>query len=346
MKTTAEKLTRIVAEIFMKKGLDEKKAYMVAEPLVAANQRGVDSHGVMRAAHYIIRDELGGSHMLAEPSIVSETPVSAVMDAHAGLGAYASRLAVELAREKAAQAGIGCVLVRNSNHYGAAAYWAEMLAGEDMLGFTCTNTEPSMIAPGAREATVGNSPFSIAVPATAHPGICVDMATSEAAFGKIMDYKARGLSIPFGWAVDRDGQPTRDPAAAFSLLPFGMHKGYGISVIIDVLTGILAGGKYGAGVNKIYAEQEKPQEVSHFFLATRIDLFRDLQDFKADVDDYIDQIHMTPAAEGKTIFMPGEIEYLKKQRSLEEGIVLPDTVANDILAMAEKLGVDCAGCFE
>ncbi len=346
MRIKAEKLTELIAKLFMAKGLSEKKAFMIAEPLVVANQRGIHSHGVMRAAHYIKRNDRGGSDMLAEPVIISETPLSAVMDAKAGLGAYVSSIAGELTRKKAKENGFGAVLVRNSNHNGAGAYWVEKLAGNDMIGFMCTNTQRSMIAPGAAEPTVGNSPFTVGAPAGVHPFVCLDVATSEAAFGKIMDYKARGLSIPPTWAVDSDGLPTTDPSKAVSLLPFGMHKGYGLSVFVDILTGILAGSAFGKDVHKIYGEENIPQEITHFFMAFRIDLFRDPAEFRADMDRYIDEIHSVRKAEGKEVYLPGEIEYLKIQKSKEEGIEIPDPVVEEILDTAKNLGVDTYGYFE
>jgi ureidoglycolate dehydrogenase (NAD+) len=342
---SSEALTSLIADLFIAKGLGEEKALQIAAPLVEASERGVASHGAMRALHYLKRAELGGAELFAEVTTESESAVSAVLDAHAGLGMPVSYRAVELARDKAARHGFGCVLVRNSNHYGAAAFWAQMLAGDDMIGVTCTNTEPGMAAPGARRATVGNSPFSIAIPAGEHPAVCLDMATSEAAFGKILDRKARGLPIPSGWAVDADGAPTTDPDKAATLLPFGMHKGYGIAVIIDIVTGILAGGAYGFGVRSIYGQPELPQEISHFFLAMRLDLFRDPAAFKEDVDRYIDAVHAVPAAGGMAVRVPGEIEEEKRRISLREGIELPDQVAKDLEAAAAALGIDCQGCF-
>ena len=343
MKVSAEKLTKLIAEIYMKHGLSREKAYMVAEPLVVANQRGMHSHGVMRAAHYLIRNELGGSDMLAEPTLISETAMSAVLDANTGLGSIASFKAVQMAREKAEKNGFGAVLVKNSNHNGAGAYWVEKLCGDDMIGFMCTNTERSMIAPGAKEPTVGNSPFTIGAPALTHPMVCLDVATSEAAFGKIMDYKARGLSIPSNWAVDAEGQPTTDPAKAVSLMPFGNHKGYGLSVFVDILTGLLAGGLFGKDVHKIYGEQNIPQGITHFFFAMRIDLFRDVNEFRADMDKYIDDIHAVRKAEGKEVYLPGEIEYLRTKESLKTGVDIPDSVMEELLVQAKKAGVDTEG---
>ncbi|MPN20303.1 putative oxidoreductase YjmC [bioreactor metagenome] len=187
---------------------------------------------------------------------------------------------------------------------------------------------------------IGNNPFSVVVPACKHKSICADMATSMVALGKVLDYRLKNQPLPDGWAIDENGTPTNDSNAAKHLLPFAAHKGYGIAVILEVFCSILSGGDFGKSINSMYGNIDKPNNLSHCFMALRIDAFRDLEQFKADVDAFIDYLHAIPAAAGHTILMPGEIEHNNKVRNQKEGIDLPENLITELAQIAESLGVD------
>lgn len=333
------KLSSLASQIFLKKGLSEQAADLMAASLVEANLRGVASHGVVRIGNYVSRINNGGTNPNANIRIIEDTPISALLDGDNGLGAIVATKAVKIARDKAENTGFGCVVVRKSNHYGAAAYWAEHLAGDDMIGFSCTNVEALMVPTGAKKMAIGNNPFSVVVPAGKHPCICADMATSEISYGKILDFRLKNQPLADGWAVDKEGLPTKDPFAAEYLLPFGAHKGYSLAVVLEIFSSLLSGGDFGSRINSMYGQTDKPNNLSHCFIAMKINAFRNVDEFKADVDAFIDYLHQTPAVEGRRVLLPGEIEHNRKSASQREGIELPENLVKELTEIANSLGI-------
>lgn len=340
----ASKLENIVAAILEKNNVPTEEAQVVATSLVDADLRGVSSHGVVRLPIYLTRIQNGVIPAQAEIEIVKETASTAVIDGKDGLGQVISQKAIDLLLEKAEKNAISAVTVRNSNHYGAAAYWASKIQEKNMIGFSFSNVEPLMTPPGGAAARIGNNPISIVVPTGDSRPIVIDMATSTVPLGKIVSAKSKGESIPEGWAVDSTGKPTTDPNEVINggfLFPVGGPKGYSLAIFVDVLTALLSGGAIGDEIYSLYNDVDKANCVSHFFMAIRIDAFIEPALFYQAVKRYASFIKDTPLAEGaNAIYMPGEIEHMNKEKNKAAGINLPDSVFEDLVKRAQDHGVD------
>jgi LDH2 family malate/lactate/ureidoglycolate dehydrogenase len=274
--------------------------------------------------------------------VVSETATTAVIDAAGGVGQVAGVQAMTLAMEKAAQTGVGVVGVRNSNHFGAAAFYSMMALDRDMIGLASTNAPPSMAPSGGKARLLGTNPLSIAVPAGQFPPLVLDMATSASAWGKVFIAQQQGQKIPLTWALDKHGQPTDDPAVALDgglIQPLGGYKGYGLSLMVDVLTGVLTGSGFATHMPS-WNDKDQPQQCGHLLAAIRIDGFMPVQDFRARVDELIGLIKACPLAAGSDrIFVPGEIEFETEQRRRVHGIPLHDALKQDLATLGQELGV-------
>ena len=336
-----EDLTALAEEIFKQAGVGETDARIVALSLVEANLRGTDSHGVLRIENYIKRLKLGGAQARPEYRQLRETAATIVLDADEGLGAPVSNHACQLIRAKALKNDLAFGVVRNSNHFGAASRWALLLSGDNMIGFCGSNVEVLMAAIGGKARAIGNNPLAVAVPAGAYEAVCLDMACSVVALGKALEYQHQKLSMPLGWFYDAEGQDTTDPFQAILAVPFGGHKGFGIAVIIELLSSLLAGGAFGGQINSMYGAVEKPNRLSHYFGAIRIEAFRELAEFKTDVDAFLDGLKNSPRKAGVSeIFYPGEIEAGKKAANAQKGVILPASVALELTEIARDLNVD------
>ena len=336
-------LWNFVAELFNAAGVPKKDADMVADVLIRADLRGVKSHGVSRIPIYIKRVEMGLVNPAVETKVVHETPISAVIDGGYGLGQITATKAMELAIKKAKETGIGIVCMNKSHHYGIAAFYSQMAADNDMIGFSCANTTALMAAPGGASKAIGNSPFSFAFPADKQLPVIFDAACSAVAQGKIIVANINGQKIPDNWALDSEGNPTTDPAEALKgfLLPMGGPKGYGIAVVMEILAGVLSGSDTGIHLGSIYNDLENPQDCGNFFMAIDLKAFGDVDAFKRRMDAYILDMKNGKKAQGtKEIFMPGEIELKKEQASMKDGIEIEDDTFKPLVDLAKKYNIN------
>lgn len=326
--------------VFQKAGLLIDDADAIAEMLVHGDLRGVYSHGVCRTMEYVKRLLHNTASKIDSVKLISETPCTAVLDAGHALGAIASEKAVEIARKKAKEQGIAFVTVRNSNHYGMAAHWALKLAGEDMVGFSSSDSDPCLAPYGGASAYIGNNPFSYAVSGKKYKEICLDVACSMMAGGKKSRLIENGESLPSGSFLTADGRETTDPEKGVVALPFGGHKGSGLSFVMEILTSALGGGVFGAQMpGFMYLDQKNP--TSHCFMAINIEAFRDLEEFKNHVDTYIDYIKQCPLMDGaRKIFYPGEMEWQNKIKYRESGIPLSGGVVQDLISVGQMVGLN------
>ena len=353
-----EPLKAFCVRVFVKLDVPTGDAQVVADNLVSADLRGISSHGVARLRRYV--QGIQNGVMLARPEIklVHETPATALYDGGDGLGQPVSKRAMQLAIDKASQVGAGFVTVRNSNHYGIAGYYAMMALEHDMIGFSMTNSAVLVVPTFGRNAMLGTNPISVAAPAGEECPFVLDMATSTVPRGKLEVYNRMEKPLPMGWATDETGEPTADTArvldnfvklAGGGLLPlggagelFGGHKGYGLSLMVDILSGVLPGAGY---TNNIYLKDEdgkaQPANVGHFFGALRVDGFRPVDEFKATMDDTIRRLKTTPKALGQDrIYIHGEKEYQVTDDCLENGVILHPKVEADLKAMAQEFSVE------
>ncbi len=339
----AKALEDFTKQIFTAAGLQEKDAVSVAELLVHADLRNVRSHGVLRTVPYLEKIRGGGASKNSAYPVVKETENTAVIDAQGGLGALVGEKAVKICREKAKEHLISMVVVKNSNHFGMGAHWALKLAGDDMIGFACSNTDLTMGPPGAKEPFMGNNPFAFAFKAgEKYPEFCVDMATSLVAMGKCKDLAKRGKAIPGGWMLDKNGNDTTNVEDCYMMTTMAGHKGFGIALVIELFATLLSGGVLSPDINN-QDLPDTPELSSQCFACFNISAFRDLTEFQRDAENYIDRLHALPMKEGMgAAKYPGEIEYGCKQINAKEGVVLPETLVDDLTKLAEELGVDAA----
>ncbi len=326
-------------------GVPPGSAAMVADNLVEADLRGVESHGVARLKVYVERLAARLVAPEAQGKVVRERAAMALMDGENGLGAVIGTAAVELAARKARQAGCAFVAVRNSNHFGTAAYYLIPPIRKQMIGFVITNGPATMTVWGGRNRAIGTNPIAFGIPARRERPIILDMATSVVARGKLIFANLKGEPIPDGWAVDPDGNPTRDPALALkgALLPVGGPKGSGLAVAIEVLCGLLAGGPVLGEVGELYNNPTKPQGTSHLFGALDIAAFEDVDRFLDRVDTLIGDVRGLPRMPGvDRIYLPGEPEWLTKEERLRTGIPLPRALFDEMRGLAGTYRVDQA----
>lgn len=308
-------LEEFVSDIFKKYKVSDKNAKMVSKALVDADLRNVISHGVMRVGNYVDRIVHGGATINPNITVVNETPTTALIDGDDGLGAIVSEFAVKMAREKAKQEGLSFITVRRSNHFGAAARWAIKLSGDDMIGFTGSNVAPTVCITGGKSKGIGNNPFSYAFPTKSYGHVCLDVACSVMAAGKMVaEYKLKGKKLPVGSYLDKEGNSTIDPEQAVLMMPFGGHKGYGLAVVVEMFTSILSGGNFGDAMGSQYGILDKPNHISHFFLALNIGALRDINDYKENADSFFEYLHNLPKSDGiEKIYVPGELENISRQ---------------------------------
>ena len=328
--------------VLEKVGVPRENAEMVASSLLAANLRGVDTHGITRLPVYVERLQAGLMDGKAIGAVAADGVSTAVYDGQNGMGQVVGTKGMQLAIAKADSAGAGFVTVRNSNHFGTAAYYAMMALEHDMIGITMTDSPPLMAPWGGRKGFLGTNPLSIAAPAGKERPFVFDMATSVVARGAVILAAKKGEQIPPTWAVDKDGLPTTDAKAALegAVLPLGGHKGFGLAMAIDILSGILASGPFGPHIGELYNNNTKPQRVGHFFGAIRIDNFRPVQEFKTEMDSMIQEVKAQPLAKGvEKIMVAGEPEYLTEIDRRHNGVPLSDAVVSDLTELGASVGV-------
>jgi len=323
------------AALLQRWGFAEADAVFIADTLVDANYRGIDSHGVIRLPAYHRRVETGLVDPAASPRVSTDRSVVQV-DAAGSAGQLAARSAMEAVAAQARAQGVATALVKGSAHFGAAGYYARALAREGFVAFVLSNSEPVVVPFGGRDALLGTNPFAFAAPGPEAP-ISLDMATSTTAMGKVMVAKAAGTSIPADWGVDEAGVATTDPIRVAALLPAAGPKGYGLAFLIEVLCGALAGAGIGGEIGNMYTDFSKPQNVGHWMLAVDVSAVRPVAEFISRVGDLADMAHATAPAPGfDAVLVPGEPEEHIRRKRLVAGIPLPSAVVDELAALGAR----------
>ena len=318
--------------------LSQEHAELVADTLIQADLRGLPSHGVTRLPDHIKAYQVGRVNPQPSIKVVKESGATALMDGDEGLGLIVSHPAMRLAMDKAAEYGVGIVNVRRSSHYGMAAYWSMMALERDMIGYTTTNAPPSMAPWAGTTPSYGNNPISYAIPAGKEWPLVLDMATSVVAKGKIMLAALKKEPLPHGWALDKDAEPTTDVQAAIEglLPPIAGYKGYGMSLVNDVLCGVLSGGLFGTDIPKMQRGLTIVA-ISHFFMALDISHFMPVVEFKERVDRIIRMMKDSRLARGQDrVYLAGEIEFEAHRQRVREGI----PYSKEIISRLEKFAKD------
>jgi LDH2 family malate/lactate/ureidoglycolate dehydrogenase len=332
-------------------GMPEDKLAVTAEAMVETDLRGVDSHGISMLIMYRQQHGVGQLKLDAEPRIVRQTAVTALIDGGAGLGHPVSTLAMNLAIAKAKAAGIAAVSVFNSHHFGAAGIYSHMATKEGLIGIVCSTSKMINVVPtrGA-ERVLGTNVMSLAAPSRAYLPVILDMSTSVVAANKVKVYALAGKDIPTGWVVDAEGEPVTDSAVAYQRLfengeggltsiggagtDLGGHKGYGLGLFAQILASALSGGSFSPTRNQTQQPGD-PDNIGHLFMAIDPAAFRPPADFQHDVDDVIGTLKSTrPINADEPVLIPGEPEWTARERRLAEGIPMPPALIEKIREIA------------
>jgi LDH2 family malate/lactate/ureidoglycolate dehydrogenase len=341
-KIPAERLTEIGRALFVAAGTSSEEAEIVVRHVVNANLAGHDSHGVIQIPTYIERIKVGHIVPGAPWKIVQESPTTTVVDGHWGFGYVVNERAMRLTIEKAGKSNVAAATVFRQGHIGRLASYTLMAAKAGMIGLITADSgrSPKAVAPfGGREARLGTNPISIAMPSDLEGPLYLDMATSAAAAGKIALSVARGTPVPPGWIIDRDGRPTTDPSQlrqGGALLPVGGsegYKGYGLSVMVEILCGLLTG--LGFGVEPTGRHND-----GCFMAVFKVDAFRPLVQFKQEIGEFVQYLKATKPAEGSSgVYYPGEIEHMREEDRRGNGIEIEDATWYKLRSLAEGYGL-------
>ncbi|MDD4889225.1 MAG: Ldh family oxidoreductase [Phycisphaerae bacterium] len=351
------------AQVFRKIGVPDEDARCAADVLVTADLRGIESHGIARLGWLYARRILaGGIVPCPQVRVLNDLPVAATIDGGGGLGPPIARRAMQLAIAKARQAGAGFVTVRNSNHFGIAGYYAMMALEHDCIGLCMSGTNPWVVPTFGADAILGTNPMAVAIPAGAERPFVLDMATSAVPIGKLQANERLGRPIPAEWATDERGLPTTDPGLVLrnvrgsvggGLLPLGGageetggHKGYGLAMWVEIFTALLAGAPLAQPADhpESAGGDSRMTNVSHFFGAWRVDAFRPVDEFRADMDTLLRRMKSSRKADGQTrIYVAGEKEFEAMERRRRDGIPVPKEVVADLQQLGSELGVKFPG---
>jgi len=344
VRVSADRLGEFVAALFVAAGMSKAGAAKITAALIEADKEGLSSHGVMQAEVYLDRMRLGSVSTAEKAEVVHDRDAVAVMDSHHMLGHLAGDQAMALACEKAKRYGLGAVAVRHAFHFGPAGRYVRQAAERGCIGIAMCNTRPNMPAPGGVQKLVGTNPVAISVPTPQEPHIVLDMATSAGTVGRMRLAAKAGKPIPEGWAVAADGSPTTDAEAGLAgmLLPMGGPKGFGLSLIVDMISGMLSSGAWGDDVPGLHVDLTKPFDTCHFFLSIDVEHFRPLAEFLDASGRGAERVRNSRRAPGvERIYTPGERKW--ETRKGNDGTVKLEAAQVDVLVrLAGDLKVDPA----
>jgi len=348
-----EPLSKFVKQVFMQVGMSPEDAETEAAVLLWANLRGVDSHGVQLIPLYVESIDTGNMKVKPNIRIERETPATLLIDADYALGPVVTVFAMNRVMEKAKEVGIGWAFIRNTNHQGAIGYYPQIAAEKGMVGVTWVCSAANMAPYGARATGIANNPIAISVPAKRHRPLVLDMATSVAAGAKLRVARDKGISIPEGWVLDEDGNPTTDPWKVGALLPLGGPKGSGLAIMLECLTSVMVDApklepvlqgkekpiKLGATASK---DRTRHQIIQNSVVAAiDIGTFTDVEGYKEHIDNLIDGVKALPKAEGfSEIFVPGEPEERVFDDRSRNGIPIPEKTLSTLQSIAERFNIE------
>jgi LDH2 family malate/lactate/ureidoglycolate dehydrogenase len=354
VRVPAAVLERFVVDCLAASGVARDQGEIVARALVAADLRGIDSHGVARLRRYVVGTRDGSIRPERRVTVVRETPATALVDAGNGLGQPAAELAMELAMEKAEAVGVGAVAVRHTNHFGIAGYYATLPLARGMIGFATSNASPQVTPTHGAQPMYGTNPVAVALPCGDGDGFVLDMATSVVPRGKLERLRREGAEISADWALDATGAPIADldgliagliARSGLSLLPLGGfgehnsgHKGFGLGLLVDLLCGPMTGSSWG---RHVYGE--RGADLGQWLVAMRVDCFRPLDEFQRDARRLLAEIRGARKAPGATrIWIAGEKEAEAAAGRAREGVPLLPMVVADLTKLGDEMGVPFA----
>ncbi len=322
-----KKLKESVVKKLIEENVRQDEANIVADVLIHANLRGVDSHGAMKTEHYVKRIQEGGLNIDSNPKVEKSSNTTAVYDGDNGFGHVIAKKSMDFAIQMAKEHGIGVVGVKRSSHCGALSYFVKQAIDEKLIGVAMTHTETAVIPFGAAEPYFGTNPIAFGFPTNIEKPIIFDFATSKVAFGKVLNAIDHGEKIPSDWGIDEEGNQTTDPNKVAYLNPFGDAKGYGLGFVVEIFAGLLTGSAFGPHITKMYVDYNKALEIGHFFMVIDPAKFTIVEGFLDSLDCMIREIHSLKPVEGFTkVLVPGEPEEIQEEKRRAEGIPLPESI--------------------
>ncbi|MDA3781390.1 MAG: Ldh family oxidoreductase [Bacteroidales bacterium] len=352
---TIEYLKDFATQVFQKIGCTKEDATTIANVLTAAESRGIPSHGMIRIKDYYQLWEKGRINVKPNIKIEHETPSTAVVNGDSSFGMVAAKKSMEIAIEKAKNVGTGWVSTKNSNHFGIAGFYSMMALEQDMVGIAMTNAN-SLVAPTfSKSKLLGTNPIAVGVPTGKYPPFIADFATSPIARGKLAIMGKKGEIAPSGFVQDKNGRPSTDPdiiTRGGAILPLGgdythgSHKGYCMSAIVDIFSAVFSGANFGPFVPPQVAylppkEESVGEGLGHFFGAMRIDAFQKADDFKAQMDKWIETFKNAKSTDGQPkVLIPGEPERAMEKKTSKEGVNILPAVKDDLVKIADELDIE------
>lgn len=336
MKVTVQELETLISNKLVKAGLSEEHAKVVADVLVHADARGYHSHGAMRVEYYAERIAKGGIN--TEPQIQFEKtgPTTAIFEGDNGVGHYMAKQAMTEAIDLAKENGIAVVGIKNISHSGALSYFVEQAADAGMVGISMCQSDPMVVPFGGAEPYYGTNPIAFAAPSSTDKKIIFDMATTVQAWGKILDLRSKNESIPSDdWAVDENGEPTTDPFKVKALLPIAGPKGYGLMMMVDILSGVLLGLASGNKVTSMYEDLTEHRKLGQIHLVINPEFFTSANVFKQNITRTMNELNEVQAREGfDRVSYPGQRSEERAEKSLESGIEIVDDIYEYLISDA------------
>jgi L-2-hydroxycarboxylate dehydrogenase (NAD+) len=351
-----ELLDKFCMEAFQKFGFNPEESRIITDVLLMSDDFGIESHGMQRLVRYHKGIASGLIHVDAKPEIVFETPISAVIDGHSGMGQLIGHFAMEKAIEKAKTTGVGIVTVRNSNHYGIAGYYARMAMEQGLIGFSCTNSEAIMVPTFGKKAMLGSNPIACSAPADPYP-FFFDASTTVVTRGKLEMYNKMNKPIPTGWAVNKEGNSSNCASEVLGnikahegggIVPLGGeteqlggHKGYGYGMLCELFSSILS-----QGYTSSHTMKNGYSGICHGFMAINPAFFGDPEAIKKHFDEYLQELRDSPKANGASrIYTHGEKEMEAIERVKKNGIPVNENTVREMIDMAKYLGMDVKSYF-
>jgi L-2-hydroxycarboxylate dehydrogenase (NAD+) len=349
LRVSAESLSKFVTGIFQGAGCSEEVAREMAQCLVQTNLWGIDSHGVLRTPEYLARFQNGAMNNQPQIRTLKSGAGLEVLDADNGPGFVAGRAAMSRAIELAKTGNIAAVGIINSNHCGAASLYARMALEHGMIGIAMSNVAPNMVAPGGSKPITGNNPIAVAVPTFGEFPFVFDISLSAVSGGKILVAAKNGEQIPLGWATDKEGRPTTDPNIGFKgfLLPMAAHKGFGLSLLVDILCGVITGGSFQHQLKSMYVYPGDPSNTAHLMLAINPLFLMSQEQLKDRMAEFFKTVRQSPMwDEDSEMLLPGEIEYRKEIERRRSGIPIPASLHEELVQLGKDMNLDAARDLE
>jgi ureidoglycolate dehydrogenase (NAD+) len=339
----AQKLLTFAQRVLMAVGVPEADAHIVADCLTTANLSGIDSHGVVRLAHYVRRLQNGTIKTHPQLRFEQRAPALGIMDGDHGLGHVVTYHACTEAMKLAEASGNGTVVIKNSSHFGMTGYYILRLVNAGYAAMMMTSTDAFLIPFGGRKPFFGTNPIAIGFPTDGIP-LILDMATTSIPYGKVALAKIEGKPIPPDWGFDEEGNPTTDPNRIAGLHPIAGPKGSGLAMIIDIFCSILSGMPFGPHINKMYTELDQPRRLGHFVTVWDIDRLMPLATFKAYLKQMCDELNAMPPAQGFTkVYYPGQVEGERRAQRQAEGIPIDPGLWEELRTLGERFHIPFPG---